>query len=100
MITTEVETSVEQSGVVARQQTHIAFTDNSLALWLLDVDDQNQKRSSTEWNTMAVFEYDFAPDGKWLAFSRQENLKVDSLYLYNYRAKASLTPDSAAHPRP
>ena len=65
---------------------HIAFTDNALALWLLDVNAKTKTLvKRMEYN--GDFDFSFAPDGKWLAFSRQENLKVQSLYLYNLAQK-------------
>ena len=64
----------------------IAFADNALALWLLDVD-TGAKTEVARGEYGEISGVHFAPDGRWIAYARKENLFVSSLYLYNIAQK-------------
>jgi tricorn protease len=59
----------------------LAYIDESLALWLVDVESGNRTEVARgEYGP--IQDARFSPDGKWLAYSRPENHFVRSLYLY------------------
>jgi tricorn protease len=60
----------------------IAFGDSSLALWLINAETK-QKTLVARSEHGQIGGYSFSPDGKWMAYSRNEGIFVESLYLYN-----------------
>ena len=74
--------------------TRIAFHDNTLALWIVDVKTHIVAEvARTAFGDIS--DYRFSPDGKWLAYVRPENYFVRSLYLYNLEDKQTTRLTSA-----
>lgn len=60
----------------------IALSTNTLALWLVDIETKKVTEAAKS-DYGEITSYAFAPDGKWLAYTRPEDFFVQSLYLYN-----------------
>lgn len=65
---------------------YLAFATNAEDLWVVNVATHNLEKVAEA--TYGEFgDYQFSPDGKWLAYSRPENFNVSSLYLYSIAGK-------------
>ncbi len=71
----------------------IAYSDNNEDLWLLNVENKEQKLIST--NREGVDDISWAPDGRWLAFSQSASNDYYQIFLYNVEEEklAPLTSD-------
>lgn len=86
-ITNEARIHLENP-VWAADSKKIAFTDNTLALWIVDIETK-AKTEVARGEYGGIGSYHFSPDGKWLVYARPENFFVQSLYLYNVAQKQS-----------
>lgn len=72
----------------------LLFTDDKLTLWLLNAETM-AKSAIVQAKYLGPIQYAFSPDSKWIAYIRQENNIVRSLYLYNRATRTSTRLTSA-----
>ena len=74
--------------------SHIATSDRESRLLLVDtgtgaITQIDQSRYKTAYDELLLNAYRFSPDGKWLAYARQESLSRSAIYLYDIANKKS-----------
>lgn len=65
--------------------TMISYTDNSWSLYWLDVASGRTKKISSEpyYGPVNTLRHSWAPDSRWIAYSRNSNSYFQTVYLYN-----------------
>ena len=67
---------------------HIAYADLTMSLFLLHVETK-QVQLVDRSTAKEIRQYAFSPDGKWLAYTKEEENRFGSIYLYSLSDKRS-----------
>ena len=60
----------------------VAYADLTMSLFLVDVENGEIKEVDSS-DVREIREYEFSPDGKWLAYTKIESNQFPSVYIYN-----------------
>ncbi|MEZ6094341.1 MAG: S41 family peptidase [Pirellulaceae bacterium] len=94
------DSAIERGLLLAPTNDHVAFSKGEGELWMMDPDGQNPERLIQSWN---IGTYDWAPDGKWLTYSQQDNEFNSDVWVMPIDgsiepANISMHPDNEGNP--
>jgi tricorn protease len=87
--TIALEPSFYYSPVWSPDSTRIAFSDKRLNLWYVDVANRTPVRIDTDYYEGPTFGTTWAPDGKWIAYTKQLANHLHAVFLYSVEQKRS-----------
>jgi len=81
--TIALEPSFYYSPVWSPDATRIAFSDKRLNLWYVDVATGTPIKVDTDFYEGAAFGTSWAPDGKWIAYTKQLSNHLHAVFIYS-----------------